>query len=247
VTCMEIRDRLSEHALGVLSKPDAREVERHLEWCAGCRKEASELFEGAVSMALALPPAEPASALEGRILERFRMATGRTPVPHRGRMRVLVAATLAAAIAVSGSTGWLIAKKGSQTLREKVDEVVTKNKDLASLVNSIKGSGQTSTATLNSPSRERGFGQAIVFSAPDEGFLLVDIPVLPTRAGPFTVQLVGRGVIDAGQLNLSSSDHPVLLRWFKDEPLSKMSTVTVIDRSTGAVVLTGKIKPYASS
>src|SRR6185503_11039295 len=98
MTCMEVRERLTEHAVGVLSKPDAREVERHLEWCAGCRKEASELFDGAASMAFALPMSNPPSSLEGRIVERFRMSTGKAPAPPRGRLWVLAAATLTAAL-----------------------------------------------------------------------------------------------------------------------------------------------------
>jgi hypothetical protein len=247
MTCLEVRDRLTEHSLGVLSKADAREVERHLEWCAGCRKEASELLEGASSMALALPLVDPSTSLEGRIVERFRMATGRTPVPHRGRLRVLLVAAMIAAIAVSGTTGWVIANKGTQTLHEKVDEALTKQQDFARLLNSFKGNGRIFTGALMAPSGDLGFGQAIVFSAPTEGFVLVDIPVLPEGRGPFTLQLVGNGVIDAGQVNLTSGDHPVVLKWFTDEPLSKMTTVTVIDQSTGAVVLTGKLVPYSSS
>jgi hypothetical protein len=247
VTCIEIRERLTEHSLGVLPKPDAREVERHLEWCTGCRKEASELLEGAASMALALPVVKPSSALEGRILERFRMATGRVPMPHRGRVRVLVAATMTAVFLAVGSLGWAISQQHNvQTLHEQVTDAVTKNNDLLILLSIFRGNGRTSTATLSSPSGGQGFGQAIVFTAPTEGFLLVDIAVLPKNAGPFTVQLVGNGVIDAGQLNLATSDRPVLLKWFTDEPLGRMSTVTVIDRSTGVVVLTGKIKAYTA-
>jgi hypothetical protein len=247
VTCLEVRDRLTEHSLGVLSKADAREVERHLEWCAGCRKEASELLEGAASMALVLPAADPPTSLEGRILERFRMATGRTPVPHRGRLRALLVAAMIAAIAVSGTTGWAIANKGTQTLHEKVDDALTKQQDFARLLDSFKGNGRIFTGALMAPSGDLGFGQAIVFSAPTEGFVLVDIPVLPEGGGPFTLQLVGNGVIDAGRVNLTSGDHPVVLKWFTDEPLGKMTTVTVIDQSTGAVVLTGKLVPYSSS
>jgi anti-sigma factor RsiW len=246
VTCLEVRDRLTEHSLGVLSKADAREVERHLEWCPGCRKEASELSEGAASMSLALPVADPPTSLEGRILERFRMAAGRTPVPHRGRLRVMVVAAVVAAIAVSGTTGWVIAKKGTETLHEKVAEAVARSDDFAKLANSFRGNGRVFTGTLMAPVGDQGFGQAIVFSAPKEGFVLVDIPVLPQRGGPFSLQLVGKGVIDAGQINPANSDHPVILKWFTDEPLSKMTTVTVIDQSNGAVVLTGKLVPYTT-
>jgi hypothetical protein len=247
VTCLEVRDRLTEHSIGVLSKADAREVERHLEWCPGCRKEASELFEGAASMALALPVSQPPTSLEGRIVERFRMAAGRAPVPTRGRLWVLVAATLTAVFLAVGSLGWAIAQRGkAQSLEESFNEALKKNENLATLVSSFRGSGRTLTATLLAPSGDRGFGQAIVFSAPKEGFVLVDIPVLPAHGGPFSLQLVGKGVIDAGQVNPTHSGHPVVLKWFTDQPLGKMTTVTVIDESTGAVVLTGKLIPYTS-
>jgi len=198
-------------------------------------------------MALALPVTEPPTSLEGRIVERFRMATGRAPVPHRGRLRVLLVAAVVAAIAVSGTTGWVIAKQGSQTLKEQVTEALTKQHDFLRLLNSFKGNGRIFTGQLMAPTGDLGFGQAIVFSAPKEGFLLVDIPVLPKHGGPFSLQLVGKGVIDAGLVNPTPGDHPVVLRWFTDEPLSKMTTVTVIDQSTGAVVLTGKLVPYTSS
>src|SRR5436190_20219424 len=62
VTCLEVRERLTEYALGLLTKVDASEVERHLEWCAGCRKESAELEEGAARMALALPVIDPQSS-----------------------------------------------------------------------------------------------------------------------------------------------------------------------------------------
>ena len=72
MTCLEVRDRLTEHALGVLPRTDAREIDRHLERCAGCRKESSELVEGAATMALSLPSALAPPSLEDRILDRFR-------------------------------------------------------------------------------------------------------------------------------------------------------------------------------
>ena len=56
MTCLQVRDRLTDFALGLLTTPEATEVERHLAWCPGCRREAAELHEGAVQMALALPP-----------------------------------------------------------------------------------------------------------------------------------------------------------------------------------------------
>jgi hypothetical protein len=245
VTCLEVRDRLTEHSLGVLSKADAREVERHLEWCPGCRKEASELLEGAASMALILPVADPPTSLEGRIVERFRMAAGRAPIPSRRRLWVLVAATLTAAVLISGMSGWAIAKRGSASLEELVTTARQQKQDLSSLIADLNKRGLTLTGTLTSPSDGKGFGTAIIFSAPRiDDFVLVDIPVRPEAAGPFKVQLVGGVAIDAGQM--SGREHLAALKWFHQENLDKITTVTVIDQSTGAVVLTGQLTPYTA-
>jgi putative zinc finger protein len=246
VTCLEVRDRLTESSLGVLSRTDAREVERHLDGCPGCRKEASQLLAGAAAVALSLPPAEPPSSLEGRIVERFRIAAGRAPAPSRRRLLVLVAAALTAGFLALGSLGWAVAQRGRvQSMEDLVREARKQNKDFLQVISRFEGSGHILTATLQAPGKARGFGTAIVFSAPKEGFVLIDIPVPPASEGPFVLQLVdGRKAIDAGQLNPAAVDRLVLLKWFTDVNLGGVVTVTVIDQSTGAVALTGTLQPY---
>jgi Putative zinc-finger len=248
VTCYEVRERLTEQSLGVLSRTDAREVERHLEWCPGCRREAGELAEGATAVALSLPPAEPPSSLEGRIVERFRMASGRAPLPRRGRVWVLIAAVLAASIAMSGTTGWVIAKQGTETLQEKVERAQRQTADLSGLISDLNKNGHTLTATLEPPDGGLGFGNAVIFSAPQiDDFVFVDIPVLPQTKGTYVLQLVdGRQAINAGQLSSAAGDRLVLLRWFPEVNLGGVVTVTVIDSETGDVVLTGTVQPYVS-
>ena len=89
MTCLEVRDRLVERSLGALHLEDATEVDRHLLWCAACRKEAAELDRAAATFALTLAPASPDAGLEDRV----------------------VSAVHAAAVAVS-ALGWGVAMAG---------------------------------------------------------------------------------------------------------------------------------------
>jgi hypothetical protein len=161
---------------------------------------------------------------------------------------VLVAAVLAATIAMSGTTGWVIAKRGTETLRERVERAQRQTADLSGLIADLNKNGRTLTATLEPPNGGLGFGNAVIFSAPKiDDFVFVDIPVLPQTKGSFVLQLVdGRQAINAGQLSPAAGDRLVLLRWFPDVNLGGVVTVTVIDSETGDVVLTGTVQPYVS-
>ncbi|MBA3690563.1 MAG: zf-HC2 domain-containing protein, partial [Actinobacteria bacterium] len=68
MTCLEVRDRLVERSLGALPVEDVREVDRHVAWCAGCRKEAAELDRAAATFALTLAPQMPPPELEERVV-----------------------------------------------------------------------------------------------------------------------------------------------------------------------------------
>jgi hypothetical protein len=107
VNCASVRERLPEHALGVVVGRDADAVERHLEWCAACRKEARDLRLAAAVLPFSLAPAEPDPELEDRVVEAIRSAaTGSRPepaVPRRSRLATV--AVLAAVMAVS-ALGW---------------------------------------------------------------------------------------------------------------------------------------------
>jgi putative zinc finger protein len=98
--CLAVRDRLAEHALSTLPADERVWVSRHLDWCAGCRKEAGELVRAATGLGLRLDPAEPPRDLEDRVVEAVATAAGRR-VPRRRRLiaSALVAATF---VAVAG-------------------------------------------------------------------------------------------------------------------------------------------------
>jgi predicted anti-sigma-YlaC factor YlaD len=105
VNCTAVRDRLTERALGAVPADDAQALDRHLAWCAACRKEAGELDRAATTFAFALAPAEPAADLEDRVVANVQeVAAKRLPQGvRRGRLAVTLA--VAGMLAVSG-LGW---------------------------------------------------------------------------------------------------------------------------------------------
>jgi hypothetical protein len=109
VSCVEIREQLPEFAVGVLPEPERVVVERHLQWCAGCRKEATELGSAVVTFAYALEPAPVPRGLGDRIVARIRQAAG-APGTSR-RTRASAALAIAAMITVA-ALGWGSAMAG---------------------------------------------------------------------------------------------------------------------------------------
>jgi putative zinc finger protein len=247
VTCLEVRERLTEYALGLLTKVDASEVERHLEWCAGCRKESGELEEGAARMALALPVVDPRTSLEMQVVDRVRSAAGRVPAGVRHRGGRLVAVALAAALLAVGATGWAIAERfRAQDLQSQIKSADVQLHNLAELVANFKvSSGKTTIAHLTPAIGSRGSGTAVIFSAPRVKDQIVISVLIPGGKGPYVVQLVdNRSAIKVGRLELG---HRVEGDWFMwvevNHDLSRVVTITVLD-SESRTVLTGRVQPY---
>ena len=247
MTCLQVRERLADHALGLLGRPEAKEVERHLAWCAGCRKEAAELQEGAAQVALSLPLAEPSVSLENRVVNRVQFAAGRIQPPMRRRRSVgLVAATLVAAVLALGSVGWAVAERGS--VDQSNSEVSRLADVVAQLTRQVKGS-KNLVATLRPTEAAHGSGQAYISTTPrDESLVAVKVFVSTGLAGqPYTAQLVGR----RGQIftwRLVSTDSPG--EWqvvdTTSDRLGNIISITILDRSSQAV-LTGRFSPYTPS
>ena len=248
MTCLEVRERLTEHALGLLAKVDATEVERHLQWCAGCRKESAELEEGAARMALALPVADPPPALETRVVDRDLAVAGTAPTAARRGGR-LVAVTLAAALLAMGATGWAIAERRHvQTLQEQVSRAGEQLRSTAQALDSFKGqAGPTTVARLAPAPGGRGSGSAVIFSAPGVKDQIVVSVYIPGGKGPYVVQLVdNRSAIKVGRLELGKRIPQG--DWFMwtavGKDLSRVVTITVLDDQS-RTVLTGTLQPYS--
>ena len=247
MTCLEVRERLTEYALGLLSRVDATEVERHLDWCAGCRKESAELEEGAARMALALPMETPRGSLETQDVDRVRSAAGRIPVGGHRRAARLVALALAAALLAVGATGWAIAERRHvQTLQQQVTATEAQLHRVARALNIFKGqAGTIATARLSPSPGGRGSGSAVIFSAPGVQDQIVVGMVLPAGArGPYTVQLVD----DRSAIKIDGLQKTVSGDWFmwklRSQDLSRVVTITILD-STSGTVLKGRVIPLA--
>ncbi len=148
MSCLEVRERLTEYALGLLPAAEAEQIEQHLEWCPGCRKEAADLAEGAASFGLAMPQVQPPATLEGKVLGRLRGVTRRTGESGLRQVRVLVGATLIAALVALGAFGWALAERNhALTLEERLAGMRSRVENFAELLKT-SGVGKTFQAEL---------------------------------------------------------------------------------------------------
>jgi hypothetical protein len=237
MTCLEVRERLTEHALNLLPRPDAKEVDRHLAWCVGCRKESVELQEGAASVAVSVPLAEPHFSLERRIVDRLSVAA-KLPKPASRRLfRVLVAATLAATLGAIGATSWAIAE------RQRVEEIkasadlqvqrqIENVQQLTRLLASFKSQNSKPLQAALTPTRGfSGNGVAVIYpvaNTPDLTLVTIQPPAF--LVAPYRVSLLdGNGKkVDGG--NFLETTGGALLWWdLSGHDLSKVASIVVVD------------------
>jgi len=249
MNCVEVRDSLTEHALGLLPAHHAAEVDRHLHDCTACRKEARELQDGVATVAFALTPAEPPPGLEERIVGRLSALSPRAPEERlrdpvrRQSMRALVASTLAALLLATGAVGWAMAERHTaQSATSSRMQDVHQLKDLLAGLG-----GQPFHAQLLPTSQFQSSGFAVIVSTPAaNNFVFVDILPPKPETGPYTVQLVdGSGRVLSLEQQLMRSDNGDLLLWdYPQQDLSKAITVSILDRFSN-VVMRGTVSPYS--
>ena len=251
MTCLEVRDRLAEHTLGVLAPSEARDVKRHLNWCGGCRKESDDLREGVASVALALPLSEPAPLLEARVVEQIQTAAGkRSPAPRRRGIQAFAAATMAAVLVALVAVGWAVAERSqAQDVKGQLNEKIESLEKFFGTSGSFEATLLPTKAVQGSNAvPDQDEGRALIYSAPRASdFILVDVFVAQSNATPYTFRLVDQNgkTISGGELRLARNGE---LIFFESSglDLSKGYAISVMDR-TGQIILTGTVHPASGS
>jgi hypothetical protein len=253
VNCLAVRDLLAEHSLGVLGQREAGSVDRHLEWCAACRKEAGELQRAAATLAYSVAPAEPPAHLEERVVSAVRGAAGRRAAAAPRRRRGAVAAVLAAAFALSG-LGWGAVMAGRNARLEDQVATAIADRDVAirqfvTALEEVDPTGVVELADLMSPRQRTGGGDALVVLSPSaDDVALVTFTGLQ-RVGddrlPLQVWLQGDGVPDelVGRIrSLDTGGGGGVTRWF-DDSLRPFGSVAIRD-ANGKTLLHGALTVY---
>jgi len=252
VTCLEVRELLPEHAIGVLGEFDRQRVQRHLEWCAGCRKEAGDLGQAAATLAFALAPAPVPEGLGERVVARVRRAAG---VPGARRRARTAAASLIAATVAFASLGWGAVMAGRADRFEVRAEQAERAQDAAIerfqivlsqvIPSDSVSSSDTYLGQLTPVAAGTGGGFALQLVSPEIlDFVMVIVNGLddPDRL-PLRVWLVnaeGRELRGGRIDELDANGGAEVYHEFKTQGLGGFTTVNVVDRA-GEVVLTGTI------
>ena len=203
MNCLVARERLPEHALATLGSRERSAVDRHLAWCAACRKEVGELEEAAAVLGFAAAPAEPVPAFEDRVVRAVQAQAFKESASHR-RLRFAVGAAVLATVLAVGGLGWgavaVMAKRPTQhqQFEPATNFVPAKMKRLwGDLLTGISPrDARTSTADLAAQGAATGEGWGVVMVLPDKPDVAgVNVSNLDegSERGPYSVEVVSAG------------------------------------------------------
>jgi hypothetical protein len=254
VTCLEVREFLPELAIGVLSAEEREAVERHLQWCAGCRKESADLGQAAATFGLALPPASVPQGLGERVVERVRRAAGAPGTPRRART---AAAAVAAAVVAVASLGWgavmagradRFAERAARADQEAAVAVERFQRVLGQVIpDQDVGPSQTHLGQLTPVTASAGGGVALQLVSPRLlDFVMVIVNGLDPAATdqlPYRVRLLNAegDQLRAGRIEeLDANGSAEVFHQFETQDLSGYTRVNVVN-ARGEVVLAGTV------
>ena len=256
MTCLEVRELLPEHAIGVLGELEHQRVQRHLKTCAGCRKEAGDLGQAASTLAFAVAPAPLPEGLDDRVVARVRRAAGAPGTRRRARTATVA---LVAAALVFGSLGWgavmagraeRFADRAAQAQREQAIAIEHFQQVLGNVIpGGSLSDNETHIGQLAPVAAGTGGGFALQLVSPRIlDFVMVIVNGLDdTSVLPLRVQLVNeRGrVLRAGRIDtLDANGGAEVYHQFRTQGLGGFTTVNVVDPA-GRSVLTGTVDQSA--
>ncbi|MEW6058806.1 MAG: zf-HC2 domain-containing protein [Actinomycetota bacterium] len=262
MNCLAVREHLPELAMGVLPEGELRAVESHLQWCAGCRKEATELGQAAATVAYALAPARVPQALGDRVVSRVREAAG-APGTKR-RVHTVTAVIVAAVVAVAG-LGWgavmagradRFADRARRAELRRAEQLEQFQRVLAGREGTIGTrlpENQTHLGQLApTPAAKVGGGAVLQLVSPSKiDFVIVIVSGL--RQGPralpyrITLQNSSGDTLRSGRIRkLDKNGGAEVFHQFQNRSLAGYTRVFVTDAS-GRVVLRGTVDQTSAS
>jgi predicted anti-sigma-YlaC factor YlaD len=261
VNCTAVRDQLTERALGAVPAVEGQVLDRHLAWCAACRKEAGELDRASATLVFALAPAEPPAELEDQVVESVQAVAAKGQ-PHGARRgRLAVALAVAGMVAVSG-LGWgaMMAGRASrfeETAKKQKARTADVVRDFAKFLNSQEFTdpgNRVFLGTLTSDTRgATAGGSALTLASPSTADIAI-VMVNGFRASdaearlPFRVFLTserGGRRLFVGRITLLDSGGGSIVSKQFELDLSRYTGIEVLDKG-GAVVLLGSVSPRPS-
>ena len=254
--CLGVRDRLAEYAVSTLPEKDRAALERHLEWCAGCRKESAELREAAAVVGLSLPDAAPRPDLEERVVAHVTSAAANRGQPRR-RFVVLVAATVVTAMVAAAGLGWGVflsakvntAEGRADAATQQAHQYLGRLRNLLNELATSRGGGEEVRLTTLTPAREGdGGGAGLVLVSPrSEDWALVAVGGLSAKRTPYRVWLTtasGRRMFVGRIAKVRSSDGGAQLGRPFQLDLTPVRHVVIKD-AAGHTILSGAIEPIS--
>jgi hypothetical protein len=256
VSCLDVRQLLPEHAMGVLSRHETSSVDRHLEWCAACRKESGELQRAAATLAFSIAPVEPPAELEDRVVDAVRNAVDRRGAAAPRRRRGAAWVVLAAVLTLT-TFGWgavMATRSGDleERVRLAIEQRQNANRNIAEVIRQLEGADPANVvelADLMSPRQRIGGGDALVLLSPSSDDVVLvaftGLSDLSARRLPLEVWLESDGVPDVmvGTVGtLDTGGGGGVSKWFV-ESLRPYDAIVVRD-ARGRVLLNGTLTVY---